>query len=683
MRLGIRAKLVGTLLLAGLLPLVLTIGVVLIGVAGLRVQSKGRTYNALAEQQARHLAWVLKSQIELGDAVNGLPGSVDALERANTVPPLAQEQIDKIEAGWPGLDANSEKGLLGGILKSPLSAQWRSVRAREPRFSEVLITDLSGRLVAATNKTSDYFQADEDWWKACYADGKGRAIVTGIATDESATSPEGKRGTLVAGLCLPIYDKPEKAGGAPRKLIGIAKLSVDASWVLRQIETTGHVAELPRAAWLVNENGESLLGDVTSAPAKRLPARSLGALSAGGEGWVMDDDLPGYEVIAFAAVDQAHLVAEGGRRWYVVVATDKASVLGPVYRMTWLIAAMGLAMIVVSFAAGLIIARREIIRPVLALRDAVDRIKAGHRGYRLSERRGGRQVFRDDEIGQLARDFNLMASHLERQIKRIEEADAVKRQFIDLASHELRTPVTYILGAAQLAQRQDGHADPKLAERISSKAQRLNRIIENMFKLLAADRFEKQQGVVPEDVDLRAMIDLVCREHEPFLKERRQSYHVGVADDASRVRADGDKVRDILSNLISNAIRFSPDGGVVGVRTARVTTHRGEAVEVAVSDTGPGIPPDDVPHLFQPFFTGADVNRHSSGDYQYMSRGMGLGLSVVKRFVELQDGGVLVDTSSRGTTVRVRLPLGTADKSTVAAGSSNVADSGNGSAGGL
>jgi len=655
MRLGIRAKLVSTLLLAGMLPLAMTLAVVLFEGVGLRIQSKGQMYRALAAQQARHLVSVLEAQADLGNAINSLPGIADFLEQANTVSPLNDQQIGRIEATWPALDPEKDRGLLATILGNKLSTHWKSVRRNDPRFSEVMITDRSGRLVAATGKTSDYFQADEDWWKNCYDGGKGRALISRLGRDDSAISPEGKQGTLVVDLCLPIYDRPEKPP-AERKLLGIAKMSIDASWVIRQLQTTGHAEELPRATWLVDETGESMMGDVARAPVSRLPAASAAKLRAGGDGWVMDEDLVGYEMVAMSPVEQGRLKAEGTRRWFVMVAAEKMSVLQPVYRMAWQLGGIGVAVIAACFLGGLLIARREIIRPMVQLGLAVDQVKAGNREYRLSEERGGRATFRDDEIGQLARDFNLMARHLEHQLRRMEESDELKRQFIDLASHELRTPVTYILGAAQLAQRQDGHPDPALLARISSKAQRLNRIIENMFKLLASDRFEAL-GRELSDIDLRALTDTVYREHEPFLRERSQTYSAHVSDDATSVYADGDLLRDILSNLLSNAIRFSPDGGSVGIRTSRVATQRGQAIEIAVSDTGPGIPADDVPHLFKPFFTGVDVAHHSSGEYQFMSRGMGLGLSVVKRFVELQGGGVLVDTSSKGTTIRVRLPI--------------------------
>ncbi len=244
--------------------------------------------------------------------------------------------------------------------------------------------------------------------------------------------------------------------------------------------------------------------------------------------------------------------------------------------------------------------------------------------------------------------------------KKIEQQDAVKRQFIDLASHELRTPVTYILGVSQLSQRQiaaDENASPASAAqavvmaKIASKAARLNRIVENMFKLLASDHFEKNLKLA--DVMLQPTIKTVVAELDPFLKERQQVWKLEIATDLPNIQAEVEKVRDIMANLLSNAIRFSPDGGTIEV----AATHSPTEVRITVADHGPGIPAADMPNLFQPFFTGSLIAKHSSGEFQHMSRGIGLGLSVVKRFVELHGGAVCVDTSTAGTQVAVTLPI--------------------------
>src|SRR5215207_3192029 len=101
MRLGIRAKLVGTLLLAGLLPLALALGVILFGVVELRVRSQGQMYSALAQQQAGHLSTILLAQVEWANLINGQPGTREFLAAANRKEPLTKAQIATIETSWP------------------------------------------------------------------------------------------------------------------------------------------------------------------------------------------------------------------------------------------------------------------------------------------------------------------------------------------------------------------------------------------------------------------------------------------------------------------------------------------------------------------------------------------------------------------------------------------------------
>ena len=135
------------------------------------------------------------------------------------------------------------------ILGNPLSRNWQTIQARQPRFSEVMITDAFGRLVAATNKTSDYYQADEQWWQDCYAEGRGRVFLSDIAWDDSALNTDGIPGSLVANLCLPIYAddtrpttrRASAAESVPpiilpgRTVVGVLKASFDATWLVRQL----------------------------------------------------------------------------------------------------------------------------------------------------------------------------------------------------------------------------------------------------------------------------------------------------------------------------------------------------------------------------------------------------------------------------------------------------------------
>jgi signal transduction histidine kinase len=117
---------------------------------------------------------------------------------------------------------------------------------------------------------------------------------------------------------------------------------------------------------------------------------------------------------------------------------------------------------------------------------------------------------------------------------------------------------------------------------------------------------------------------------------------------------EADMIRDSLENLLLNAIKFTPDGGKIQV-AARRTTEGG--IEIRVTDSGVGIDAANLAHLFKTFFTGLDVTRHSSGRFEFGRRGLGLGLSLVKAFVEMHGGKVTVSSEvGKGTTFVITIP---------------------------
>ena len=133
----------------------------------------------------------------------------------------------------------------------------------------------------------------------------------------------------------------------------------------------------------------------------------------------------------------------------------------------------------------------------------------------------------------------------------------------------------------------------------------------------------------------------------------RQTLDADVPDDLGMMQVDADKIRDSINHLLLNAIKFTPDSGKITLAARRVDG----GITITVTDTGSGIDADCLPKLFQPFFTGFDVSKHSSGHYEYGRRGLGLGLSVVKAFVELHGGHVNVTSEAgKGSTFTITLP---------------------------
>jgi signal transduction histidine kinase len=224
-------------------------------------------------------------------------------------------------------------------------------------------------------------------------------------------------------------------------------------------------------------------------------------------------------------------------------------------------------------------------------------------------------------------------------------ANDLKTAFIRVVGHELRTPLTIQLGLTRLALRTEGLGPPEVRDwlsRIERAAQRLYLRSEQLMVLLHGDRFAR--ALERSRVDLASVLREAADEVRPFVERRGQSLVVDAPADLGAVDVDAPKIEDSLNQLLLNAIKFTPDGGTVTLAARRVEG----ATRLEVSDSGAGVPDASMGHLFEPFFTGFDTARHSSGTYEFGSRGLGLGLSVVKAFVEMHGGSVSARRGERG-----------------------------------
>jgi signal transduction histidine kinase len=253
---------------------------------------------------------------------------------------------------------------------------------------------------------------------------------------------------------------------------------------------------------------------------------------------------------------------------------------------------------------------------------------------------------------------NRLLVELQESNQRLAEANRLKLAFIEVASHELNTPVAVVLGMAELWKASLSENAPAAqrgwVDRVQLAARRLAITIERMFKLIRADEFSQTLDL--KLTELEPLVRQVVDELQPFLELRRQKLHLELAPDLGSAEVDPVKLGDIITNLFVNAIKFTPDGG-----TIRITAHGlglgGESVRFAIADEGIGIQAVDQPHLFKPFFTGFDTMHHSSGDFQFCKRGIGLGLCLVKTFVELHRGTVDFESSPQlGTTFEFTIP---------------------------
>lgn len=277
---------------------------------------------------------------------------------------------------------------------------------------------------------------------------------------------------------------------------------------------------------------------------------------------------------------------------------------------------------------------RSISRPVAALQAATQRMAAGE----LSTRVGGRWAQQDDELGQLAADFDRMAG-------RIEALVAHERGVLQDVSHELRSPLARLHLLLDLARRTPpGEAGPHF-ERAEQEIARLDQIIGDS---LALARLEGGlPGMEPETI---AFGELVAARIDAC---RIEADARGIVLDAPlllplSLRGNAALLERAVDNLLSNAIKFSPRGGRVDILLRR----DGDAAELAVRDHGPGVPAAELEALFRPFFRGSNGAR---------AAGHGLGLAIVQRIAAAHGGRVRADNAvPQGLRVLLRLPLGAA-----------------------
>jgi signal transduction histidine kinase len=279
-------------------------------------------------------------------------------------------------------------------------------------------------------------------------------------------------------------------------------------------------------------------------------------------------------------------------------------------------------------------------RRLKLLQDASQRLGAGDLTARAPVRGG-------DEVAGVAAAFNRMAGELAARDEALRTSDRLRRQMLADVSHELKTPLTAMRGYVETLRRQDIELDRHTRERYFSTLERetvrLDRIVKDLLDL---SRLESGAG----DLDVRVfatrrVFEHVVQRHQPEIQRRAVQVRIDVAMEVDQIVADPDRIEQVVENLFANALRHTPDGGTIALG-ARLD---GDTYALTIADSGPGIPPDHLPHIFERFYKVDSSRANASG-------GSGLGLSIARAIVA-RHGGTIAAASEPGHTVfTIQLP---------------------------
>ncbi len=353
---------------------------------------------------------------------------------------------------------------------------------------------------------------------------------------------------------------------------------------------------------------------------------------SGEEGYISDHSAPYMDVA---------LPVDGRTERYIVyIRDDKSAVRGLSSVLFGILGQALLIGLIISVLLSLLLAK-AMVTPIQSLTKAAERVAAGDFSSKLTSDS-------QDEIGVLTRTFNSMAGQLEKTLDDLKKSEAMRREFVANVSHELRTPITSIRSYAETLL--DGEDLPKetageFLSVIVNESDRMTKIVQDLLMLSRFDAgsieftFERFQFEKSLHNIYNAMLLEAQRHNHRFTLELKTPIPDIVGDTA--------RIEQVLINMVSNAIKYTRDGGTISM----IAGHKDDVVWVSVRDNGIGIPKEDVDKVFDRFYRVDKARSRESG-------GTGLGLSIAKEIVSRHNGSIeLTSRQGKGTVITVTLPV--------------------------
>lgn len=551
--------------------------------------------------------------------------------------------VDGIESSMTA--ATKTREIVRDGLSSEYQWELRRLLVNTPAITQVVAFDLRGVEHAAAMRSGSVLTKSH--W-----DPPAAAVFAKITHGESYLGPvhfTGGTGPFMT-MGVPI----ERFAG---EVIGVLQAEVDLKHVWQvisgvQVGRAGYAYLVTRSGYLIAHPDISLvlqqrnLAHLTQVKKAFQPYSNGPSLNA-----LVAESLLGEKVFcSYALIPSLN--------WAVLTELPIGEVYAPLYASMLRTSGLLLAGLGVALFATLLI-RYRIVRPLENLRHGVERIRSGDLTARLDLETG-------DELEMLSREFNEMAanlkeaySNLEQKVaertealtsmnQKLEDASKHKSQFLSRVNHELRTPISAIIGYARLILREtEGNIPPLQRENLQdlqNNAERLLGMINDLLDLAKIEAGRMELRIAP--VNIYMLINEALSTIAPMLKHDRVRIIREIDPGLPRVNTDQEKLRQILLNLLGNAAKFT-EAGEIKISAVR----ENGLLKLEVSDTGIGIKKGDQAHIFEEFRRG-----ETRSDRNFL--GSGLGLAIVKKFVDLLGGDIAVESEpGKGSTFTVTLPI--------------------------
>lgn len=663
---GIRRKVIGVIFIST--SIMIALGIILVYLLGFNTMRRdiGSQYVRLARLMGTYVTEVCDGEIEDIKTYAVRPLWIDFIKEANKT--------------HEGLSGPAVEKRMESMDKNRVSVSMKDILQLRKNISELLITDKFGGLVAASGKTSDFYQADEEWWQEAYDNGRGTIFVGDVEYDESSKD-------WSIPMAVSMKDEDNSVIGICKQVVALERLFKPLKDF--KIGETGH-------AELLDQNFNILFhAGISAMTAKFSGKEDIKKLFNEQSGYfILTDPYPHKEkqLIAYVKV-RPHFYFTKDIYWIVLVSQNVSEAFQPLTVFMINMSISTILLLVIMVPVGHILGG-AFAKPIHELHVATERVIAGDWDYKVEARTG-------DEIEQFADTFKIMISKikseqenlvsakkaleelsgslekkveertaelnrtneatlniledltfakdkLDKYTKELEEALRIKSDFTSTVSHELRTPLAAVKEGIALVT--DGTAGPLTVEQkefldiAKRNVDRLARLINNILD------FQKlEAGKMPMEIrehNINEAVEETFKTMASLADDKRLRLVLDLGEKLPVINFDKDKIIQVLTNLVGNAIKNTDKGGIT------IMTKRGENfIEVSVKDTGAGIKKEDMPRLFQQFTQIETPGERKTG-------GTGLGLAISKELIKAHHGKIYAESEfGVGSVFAFRLPI--------------------------